>query len=83
LKLDFDAAGWLFWITVFTLLIGPCIYLGWYIVSPDVSRWYAVGTGAVLAAISAGIISTVVNYLMQAHQKKKKLVQRKKTKKQK
>lgn len=81
--LDFDAAGWVFWLIVSLVLLGPAVWLSWKIVDPYVSRIYPVGIGAIGAIIGASFISTGVNYLIQLRRKKVRLTERKKAKKRK
>jgi len=80
--LDFDAAGWLFWVVVFLIALGPCLYGSWHLVYPEVSRLIPLSMGFVLAALSAGFLSWAVNAVLQRHGKKRRSSERKKTKKQ-
>lgn len=79
----FDAAGWLFWIVVFVVLIGPLTYLSWNIVYETASRIVPVAMGVVGSAIGAGFISWAVNAAIQFRAKKKRTQERKKARKQK
>ena len=61
----FDAAGWWFWLAVFAVVLGPCIYL---IYSIKLSRtgWMAViGFGAMLAALLSGVLTWAINEVVQ------------------
>ncbi|HUW59492.1 MAG TPA: hypothetical protein VMZ06_00690 [Candidatus Bathyarchaeia archaeon] len=80
-RLDFDAAGWVFWSVVSLALMGPAVWLAWKIVDPYVSRIYPIGIGAIGAIIGASFVSTGVNYLIQLRRKKVRLTERKKSKK--
>lgn len=78
----FDAAGWVFWLVLFAVLLAPSMFLGKAVVYEDtaVSTW--IGFGIVIAAIGAGIISWAVNSVIQRHRKRQRIVERKKAKKQ-
>jgi hypothetical protein len=82
-KSRLDAVGWLFWIAVFLVLIGPCIYGSWQITYPDKSRLYPIGTGAGLAAIASGFVSWAINAVLQRREKKQRIERRKKVRKRK
>jgi hypothetical protein len=82
-KSRLDAAGWLFWIVVFLILIGPCIYGAWQIIDPDKNRLYPIGTGVVLAAIASGFVSWAVNAVLLRREKKQRIERRKKVRKRK
>ena len=81
--LKFDAAGWLFWLVVFFVLVGPCVYGTWQVVYSTVSRTVPIVTGLVLAAVGAGLVSWAVNAVIQHRQKKQRIARRKKVRKQK
>jgi hypothetical protein len=80
---EFDAAGWLFWIIVFAILVGPAIYGSFKIVYDRTSRLIPFAMGVVGAAIGAGVVSWAVNAVVQRRRKKKRLAERKKIKKRK
>jgi hypothetical protein len=79
----FDAAGWVFWLIVFVLLAGPCIFGIWKIVYATANRSIPIVTGLIVAAIGAGFISWAVNAVVQRRQKQQRIARRKKTRKQK
>ena len=79
----FDAAGWVFWLIMFILLAGPCIFGAWKIVYSTASRTVPIVTGLVLAAVGAGTVSWTVNAILQRRQKKQRIARRKKVRKQK
>jgi len=79
----FDAAGWVFWLVVFVLLAGPCVFGTWKIVYSTASRTIPIVTGLVVAAVGAGFISWAVNAVVQRRQKKQRIARRKKARKQK
>ena len=78
----FDAAGWLFFLAVFLVLVAPGIAVAWRFIYPAYSRWYPVVTGMAVAAIAAGTVSWAVNAVLQRRQKKQRIARRKKAKKQ-
>jgi len=78
-----DAAGWVFWLIVFIVLAGPCVYGAWHVVYPDTPRPVPVVTGMVLAAVGAGVVSWAVNSVIQRQRKKQRIARRKKAQKQK
>jgi hypothetical protein len=79
---EFDAAGWAFWVILFLVLIGPCIYLGKIVCYDDTSPTVWVGFGIVFSAIGAGLISWAVNSVVQRRRKRQRIVERKKAKRQ-
>lgn len=65
-KKRIEAAGWGFWVICFVILFGPCTYLG-YVYSIDLRKggmlpW---AIGLALAAVGAGLLSLVVNFIIQ------------------
>lgn len=76
----FEAAGWTFWLVVFGLLAGPCVYLAWTVTEEEALAPLRVGAGAVLAALGAGVVSWAVNSVLQRRARKRRAAQRKKTK---
>lgn len=80
---EFDAAGWLFWIVVFVVLIAPSIYGSWQIVEQDASPIIPISMGVVGSAVGAGVVSWAVNFVLQTRRRKQRLADRKKAKKQK
>jgi len=74
-------AGWIFWTILLVLLVGPSMLLMWRITEDDSHIMLRVGSGVVLAAIGAGAISWAVNGLVQWHYKKRRISDKKRTKK--
>ena len=65
-KKGIEAAGWGFWMICFVILFGPCTYLG-YIYSYNDRKggllpWVI---GLALAALGAGLLSLMVNFIIQ------------------
>jgi len=79
---EFDAAGWVFWLVVFGLLLGPGIYGSKQIMYEDTPWMQWVGGGVVVAALGAGIISWAVNSVVQRRRKRLRLAEKKRAKKQ-
>jgi len=75
--------GWLFWAVLFVILLGPCIYGTWKITYGGTFPLLRIGTGAVGAAMGAGLISMAVNGVLQHRYKKQRIAERKKVKKRK
>ena len=61
----FGSAGWGFWLIVFFIALGPCIYGLLQIGDKGVKPLVLVTFGALAAAIVAGLISWMVNALLQ------------------
>ena len=80
---EFDAAGWLFWLIMLAALMGPSIYGCSKIVYARTSVVVPIGMGMVGAAVGAGVVSWAVNAVVQRWRKKKRLAERKKSKKRK
>lgn len=79
---EFDAAGWLFWIVVFVVLLGPGIY-GSKLAMYDDTPWVTwVGGGLVVAALGAGMVSWGVNSVVQRRRKRLRIAEKKRAKKQ-
>ncbi|MCH8204424.1 MAG: hypothetical protein IID09_04625 [Candidatus Hydrogenedentes bacterium] len=65
-KKGIEAIGWGFWLICFAVLYGPCTYLG-YTYSYDDRKggllpWVI---GFALAALGAGLLSLVLNFIVQ------------------
>ncbi len=65
-KKGIEAVGWGFWLICFVVLFAPCTYLG-YTYSYDDRKggllpWVL---GFALAALGAGLLSLVVNFIIQ------------------
>ena len=80
-KFKFDAAGWGFWGIMFALFLAPSIYVVWNFTFRVQRSEIAIGAGVVLAALAAGIVSWVVNTILQRNLKKQRLTERKLAKK--
>jgi hypothetical protein len=82
-KSRLDAVGWLFWTVAFFICLGPCIYGAWQFIDPDKNRLYPIVTGAVLAAIVSGLVSSAINAVLQWREKKLRIERRKQVRKRK
>jgi len=82
-SLDTDAVGWIFWLIVFAVLLGPGIWVSWKVVYRSVSPLYPVGMGAVSAALGSGLVSWAVNAVIQTRQKKRRIAEKKKARRKK
>ena len=80
-KPRFDAAGWLFWAVVFFVLVGPAIYGASRITAKDAMWLVPVAMGVVSAALGAGFVSWAVNGVIQRRVRKRRLAERKRSKK--
>jgi hypothetical protein len=65
-KRKFDSVGWGFWLIVFVVAVGPCIYGLLKIGDEGVEPIVLVTFGTLAAAMVAGLFSWVVNFLLQA-----------------
>ena len=61
-----DAVGWGFWVIVFIIVVGPCIYGLLQIGDQGVEPLVLVVFGTLAAAIVAGLFSWLANFLLQA-----------------
>lgn len=65
-KKGIEAVGWGFWLICFVLLFGPCCYLGYTYSMGDrkggLLPWVI---GFSLAALGAGLLSLVANFIVQ------------------
>lgn len=80
---NFDAAGWLFWTILFVVLIAPGTYLAFKFTDKRALLALRIGSGVIVAAIGAGVISWAVNAIVQHLGKKRRLAERKLAKKRK
>ena len=65
-KKGIEAVGWGFWLICFVLLFGPCWYLGYtYSVDDRKGGLLPWVIGFSLAALGAGLLSLVVNFIVQ------------------
>ena len=78
----FDTAGWLFWLIIFLLLLWPGILIASRFIYAVYGRWYPFVTGAILAALGAGVVSWAVNSVLQRRRKRLRTLARKKARKQ-
>ena len=60
-----EAAGWGFWSIVFLILLGPSIYLSFQISYEQSSMLVLVIVGFSIAAFIAGIVTFIVNAILQ------------------
>lgn len=65
-KRKFESVGWGFWLIVFFVAVGPCIYGLLQIGDQGVEPLVLVTFGTLAAAVVAGLFSWVVNTLLQA-----------------
>ncbi len=65
-KRKFDSVGWGFWLIVFFVALGPCIYGLLQIGDDGVEPIVLVTFGTLAGAVVAGLLSWVVNLLLQA-----------------
>jgi hypothetical protein len=79
----FDAAGWLFWLIVFGILVCPSTFVAWYFRRPGKPVFFLLGIGVLSAAVGASFVSWGVNSALQYRRKKQRLQERKKAKKRK
>ena len=65
-KKGIEAIGWGFWLICFTVLYGPCTYIGYIYSYSDrkggLLPWLI---GFALAALGAGLLSLVLNFIVQ------------------
>ena len=65
-KKGIEAVGWGFWLICLAVLFGPCLYLGYtYSVSSQKAGLLPWVIGFSLAAVGAGLLSLVVNFIIQ------------------
>ncbi len=65
-KKGIEAVGWTFWLICFALLLGPCWYLGYiYSVDDRKDTLFPPVIGFALAAVGAGLLSVVANFIVQ------------------
>ena len=76
-----DAVGWGFWLIVFCIAIGPCLYLAWKITYEGTNSSVRIAIGAVSAAVGAGVVSWLVNTVLQYRDNRRRKQERKKAKK--
>lgn len=61
-----EAAGWGFWSIVFLILLGPSIYVSFQISYEQSSMLVIVVVGMSIAAFIAGIVTFIVNMILQS-----------------
>lgn len=76
-----EYVGWKFWFVVFVLIAVPGIYASFQLVTDRAVFLVPIAMGGVTAAIVAGVVSWVVNAVLQYRAKKRQLAARKKAKK--
>jgi len=65
-KQGLESVGWGFWLICFAVLLGPCWYIGYdYSYNNMKAGLFPWVVGFSMAAFGAGILSLVVNYLLQ------------------
>ena len=77
---DIEEVGWIFWIVVFALLVAPCIYLAYSLTYDTASQVTRVGFGLFMAAMGSGLVSWIVNEILQRVQAARKKGAKKKRK---
>lgn len=77
----FTTAGWLFLCITLAVLVGPGIYLARKITYEDTPWIGIIGTGVIVAAVTAGLITWAVNSALQYRAARRRLAAKKKGKK--
>ena len=75
----FSSAGWVFWCVAFFVFIGPSIYIARKITYEDTPWVGIVGTGAVIGATAAALVTWAVNTALQYNAKRRRLSDKKRT----
>lgn len=78
---ELTSVGWAFWAVLAVILIGPCIWVAYQILLDRAPKPLPVLVGVTAALIGAGVISAVVNSLLQRREAKRLAVRRKKDRK--
>ncbi len=76
----FTTAGWLFLCITLAILVGPSIYLARKITYEETPWIGVVGTGVILAAVTAGLITWAANSALQYRAARRRLAAKKKGK---
>ncbi len=72
-----DSVGWLFFCVWFVLLLGPCVYGVFQIVTEDANDLVPFGAGVVFAAVAAALVAWIVNSILQFRAKRRRIAVRK------
>lgn len=78
-----ESVGWVFYCIVFGVVLAPAIILAWQISYERATRMLPIGLGIAIAAIVAGMITWLVNSVLQWRAEKRRKAERKKAKKRK
>lgn len=65
-SIRWEAAGWGFWSLLFLIMLGPAIYFTFQISYEQTSAFVAVIVGFSIAAFIAGVVTFVVNAILQS-----------------
>ncbi len=76
----FEFVGWVFWAVTFALLVGPAVYGAWQITREGASPMIPIAMGVVAAALAAGVVSWAINSVLQWRYQRRRLKERKKSK---
>ena len=76
-----EAAGWGFWSIIFLITLGPSIYLAFRISYEQTSMLVTVVVGFSIAAFIAGVVTFIVNAVLQSRAERIRRAHRSKTKK--
>lgn len=82
-SMHLESVGWKFWTLTFGVLLGPSVYLGWKIRYEDVSTLVPILVGFIMAALGAGVLSWIVNSVLQSRHERLRIAERKQRKKKK
>ena len=77
---NIEEVGWIFWVVVFALLVAPGIYLAYSLTYDTASTIVRVGFGLFMAAMGSGLVSWLVNEVLQRVQGARKKKNEKKRK---
>jgi len=76
-KQPIETVGCIFWLAIFLLTLGPSIYLCWRVTYEDTTLWAPAIFGLSGAALLAGVISLIVNSILQHRVEKRRKSERK------
>ena len=78
-----EAAGWVFFLITFAIMLGPCNLLGWHLRYEQVSPAPILAFSTTIAAIGAGLVTWGANGVIQARRQKQRKAERKESKRRK
>lgn len=64
-KYRLEGAGWKFWLTSFTLFLGPALYGAWEVSYENVPIFAKILYGLIVAAMTASLLTWIVNSAFQ------------------